>query len=188
MLPRRATVSFGAPRARWTMYWSVHQYQSPMIGAQISMPGPRELVVEVPGLPDDGPRRVRLEDGQPRGLLARGGDRLPEVEHLGSAEVPQLGPTAEPVQPVEGQAGRAPDEHDHLDGVVVDHRPHAPEERVEAGQQDDRNGADPEAVDRGAAHREVHLGQQRREHDPPAKIPTAIFERMNVMMETIERT
>src|SRR6516225_9142457 len=38
MLPRRASVSFGAPSARWTMYWSVHQYQRPMIGAQIAMP------------------------------------------------------------------------------------------------------------------------------------------------------
>ena len=38
MLPRRATVSFGAPRARWTMYWSVHQYQRPMTGAQMAMP------------------------------------------------------------------------------------------------------------------------------------------------------
>src|ERR1700690_1518961 len=43
MLPRRATFSFGAPRARWTMYWSVHQYQSPMMGAQISMPGQGNL-------------------------------------------------------------------------------------------------------------------------------------------------
>ena len=43
MLPRRAIVSFGAPRARWTMYWSVHQYQRPMIGAQISMPGHGKL-------------------------------------------------------------------------------------------------------------------------------------------------
>jgi hypothetical protein len=39
MLPRRAVLWSGAPSARWTMYWSVHQYQSPMIGAQISMPG-----------------------------------------------------------------------------------------------------------------------------------------------------
>jgi len=38
MVPRRASRSFGAPRARWTMYWSVHQYQSPMMGAQINMP------------------------------------------------------------------------------------------------------------------------------------------------------
>src|SRR5690349_306280 len=36
--PRRATVSFGAPSARCTMYWSVHQYHNPMIGAQISIP------------------------------------------------------------------------------------------------------------------------------------------------------
>ena len=38
MLPRRACCSFGAPKARCTMYWSVHQYHSPMIGAQKSMP------------------------------------------------------------------------------------------------------------------------------------------------------
>ena len=38
MLPWRAILSSGAPRARWTMYWSVHQYHSPMTGAQIAMP------------------------------------------------------------------------------------------------------------------------------------------------------
>ncbi len=38
MLPRRATLSFGAPSARCTIYWSVHQYHSPMTGAQIAMP------------------------------------------------------------------------------------------------------------------------------------------------------
>ena len=38
MLPRRATCSFGAPNARWTIYWSVHQYHRPMTGAQMAMP------------------------------------------------------------------------------------------------------------------------------------------------------
>src|SRR5207237_654556 len=39
MLPRRAVRSFFALRARCTMYWSVHQYHRPMMGAQSSMPG-----------------------------------------------------------------------------------------------------------------------------------------------------
>ncbi len=43
MLPRRAVRWSGAPSARWTMYWSVHQYHRPMIGAQISMPGQGKL-------------------------------------------------------------------------------------------------------------------------------------------------
>ena len=38
IVPRLASRSLGAPRVRCTMYWSVHQYQSPMIGAQKSMP------------------------------------------------------------------------------------------------------------------------------------------------------
>ena len=38
IVPRRASRSSGAPSVRWTMYWSVHQYQRPMIGAQKSMP------------------------------------------------------------------------------------------------------------------------------------------------------
>ena len=38
MLPRRATCWFGATSARCTMYWSVHQYHRPMIGAQKSIP------------------------------------------------------------------------------------------------------------------------------------------------------
>ncbi len=36
--PRRASCSFWAPSTRCTMYWSVHQYHKPMIGAQKSMP------------------------------------------------------------------------------------------------------------------------------------------------------
>ena len=38
IVPRRASVWFGAPSVRCTMYWSVHQYQRPMIGAQNSIP------------------------------------------------------------------------------------------------------------------------------------------------------
>ena len=38
MVPRRASRSLGAPSARWTMYWSVVQYQSPTMGAQKSIP------------------------------------------------------------------------------------------------------------------------------------------------------
>ena len=38
IVPRRARFSSRAPRARCTMYWSVHQYHMPMIGAQKSIP------------------------------------------------------------------------------------------------------------------------------------------------------
>ncbi len=38
IVPRRASVSLGAISVRWTMYWSVHQYHRPMMGAQNSMP------------------------------------------------------------------------------------------------------------------------------------------------------
>ena len=38
MLPRRASRSSTAVSVRWTMYWSVHQYHRPIIGAQKSMP------------------------------------------------------------------------------------------------------------------------------------------------------
>src|ERR1017187_8950866 len=43
MQPRRATRSLGAPRARWTMYWSVHQYHRRMTGAQMAMPSQGKL-------------------------------------------------------------------------------------------------------------------------------------------------
>src|ERR1041385_6255442 len=43
MEPRRASVSFLAPSARCTMYWSVHQYQRPTIGAQKSIPNHGKL-------------------------------------------------------------------------------------------------------------------------------------------------
>ncbi len=38
IVPRRASRSVGAPSVRWTMYWSVHQYHRPTIGAQKSIP------------------------------------------------------------------------------------------------------------------------------------------------------
>jgi hypothetical protein len=38
VVPRRASRSLGALSVRCTMYWSVHQYHRPMIGAQKSMP------------------------------------------------------------------------------------------------------------------------------------------------------
>src|ERR1019366_7932242 len=43
MQPRRAVASLGASRARWTMYWSVHQYHKPMTGAQMAMPSHGKL-------------------------------------------------------------------------------------------------------------------------------------------------
>src|SRR5438034_8645147 len=43
MLPCRATFSLGAPKALCTMYWSVHQYHSPMMGAQNSIPSHGKL-------------------------------------------------------------------------------------------------------------------------------------------------
>ncbi len=46
MLPRRAICSFGAPRARCTIYWSVHQYHRPMIGAQMAMPSQGKLLLK----------------------------------------------------------------------------------------------------------------------------------------------
>src|SRR5512145_2983851 len=46
MLPRRAIVSFGAPRARWTMYWSVHQYHNPITGAQMAIPSQGNWVLK----------------------------------------------------------------------------------------------------------------------------------------------
>ena len=36
--PRRASVRFFAASVRWTMYWSVHQYQMPTMGEAIRMP------------------------------------------------------------------------------------------------------------------------------------------------------
>src|SRR5687767_2936449 len=37
--PRLASFSFGAPNMRCTMYWSVHQYHNPIMGAQSNIPG-----------------------------------------------------------------------------------------------------------------------------------------------------
>ena len=38
IVPRRASVSFGAMNVRCTMCWSVHQYHRPTIGAQNNIP------------------------------------------------------------------------------------------------------------------------------------------------------
>ena len=72
-------------------------------------------------------------------------------------------------QAIEGQQGRAADEHEDLDGVVVGHGAHAAQGRVEARQRNHRHRADPEAVDLDPAQRQVHFRQQRREHDAPGE-------------------
>ena len=78
-------------------------------------------------------------------------------------------PAAEPRQPVRREETRSHDEDERLQGVGVRDRPHPAEHRVEPGEQHDRHGADPEAVERGASDVQPHLGQEGREDDPPCE-------------------
>ncbi len=165
MLPWRATFWFGAPSARWTMYWSVHQYQRPMTGAQIAMPSQGKLALKYQACLTIVAGGILLQHRRPGAFDAGRNQRLPEVEHVGTAERRAVTPQPPSLmQAVDRQQRRADDQDDDLDGVVVGHRAHAAEHRVETGQHDDQHRADPEAVDHDAADGDLHLRQQRAEH------------------------
>ena len=112
---------------------------------------------------------VELEHRRPRAFHSGRGKRLPEIEHLGSADGAQLAPSTELVEAVERQHGGAADEHDDLDRVVVGHRAHAADHGVEAGQHHDENRADPETVDDVAADGDLQFRQEGAEHDATGK-------------------
>ena len=120
---------------------------------------PRVVAVEVPR---DAPG---LADRRPRAFEARRHERLPQVEHLGAEHGPQLAPAPEPLQAEDRQQQRAEQQDDRLHGLGVGHGPHAPDDRVQAGQDHDRHRPDPEAVEDGAADVHLQPRQQRPEHD-----------------------
>ena len=64
---------------------------------------PGEIAVEIPRLFYHGTGRIRLHNRCPGGNLASGDNRLPEIEHVGAADAAQLAPTAELMEPIEGQ-------------------------------------------------------------------------------------
>ena len=74
IVPRRASLSLGAPSVRCTMYWSVHQYHNPMIGAQKSIPSHGKLVLKYQAMP------AGLLDRRPGALDAGRNQRLPQIE------------------------------------------------------------------------------------------------------------
>ena len=124
---------------------------------------PRVAAVEVPG-----DAAGFLHRG-PRALHPGGDDGLPQVEQVRVEHPAQLVPAAEPRKPVRREETRSHDEDERLQGVGVRDRPHPAEHRVEPGEQHDRHGADPEAVERGASDVQPHLGQECREDDPPCE-------------------
>ena len=110
-------------------------------------------------------RRRLLKHRRPGRFHPRRDQRLPEIEHVRAAEPAAVRPSRPSwIKPIDRQQRRAEDEHDDLDGVVVSHGAHAAEHGVKAGQRDDQDGADPEAVDAQAQQVEVHLRQQGAEH------------------------
>ena len=117
---------------------------------------PRVIVVEVPGHP------AGFLDRRPGPLDAVGHEGFPQVEHVRAGDAPQLAPAAEGLQAEVGHQGRADDEDEGLDGLGVGDRLEAAEDRVEAGDEDDQDGADPEAVEAEP----VQVGQQDAEDDP----------------------
>ena len=116
---------------------------------------PGIIVVEVPGHP------AGLLDRGPRPMDSRRDEGLPEVEHLPADDPPELAPAAEGLQAEVCHQGRADDEDERLDGFGVGDGLEPAHDRVEPGDEDDQNRADPEAVE---AH-EVELGQEDAEND-----------------------
>ena len=171
------------------MYWSVHQYHRPMIGAQKGMPSQGKLPLKYQACLTTCRRRSFSTGAQvpstPGGIS--GFQRLNMSEPQICA---QLAPAAQLDQPVDRQQGRADDEDDGLHGVVVGHGPHAAQHRVQAGQHDHQHRADPEAVDHRipADSRVAPPAAACANTTPPAKMPTAIFDTTNVISDTIEST
>ncbi len=121
---------------------------------------PREIAVEIPG------DAVLLDHRRPRALHALGNQRLPQVEHVGAENLAKFRPAAHVNEPENGDQQRTDDQHHRLQRLRVGHRAQPPQHRVQAGQQNHRHRAHPEAVERGEADVEPHLRQQGGEDDP----------------------
>ncbi len=100
-------------------------------------------------------------DGRPGALHAGRDEGLPEVEHLAAGDVAQGPPSAEGLEAEEGHQARADDEDEGLQGLGVGDGLEPAHDRVQAGDDDDQDGADPEAVQAEP----VELGQQDAEDD-----------------------
>ena len=155
-----------------------------LVGAPIPEPNdgraeehaePREIAVEIPSFPNDLARGVGLHDRGPSALDAGGDERLPEIEHIRAAPVAELTPSAETNQAVAGQQRGAGDQDGDLDGIVVSHGAHAAQGCVESGEHDNEHGADPEAVDGGAADVQTQLGKESAEDHAAGEDPNGDF-------------
>jgi len=69
-------------------------------------------------------------------------------------------PATEFVKTVKSENRRSADEHNNLHGVIVSHRPHTTDHRVETSENDHENRTDPEAVEFHAAEIQVNLRQE----------------------------
>ena len=120
---------------------------------------PRVVVVEVPR------HAAGFLHRSPGPFHSGRHERLPEVEHLRTAESAELAPAAQCMQSEHSDQQRTKHQDARLHGLRVGHRPQAAENRVEAGQHDHQNRADPETVERA----NPHLRQQHLEHDATGK-------------------
>src|SRR6266581_8548807 len=155
-----------------------------LVGAPIPEPNdgraeehaePGEIAVEIPSFPHDLACGVGLHDRGPSALDAGGNQRLPEIEHVRAAPVAELTPSAETNQAVAGQERGAGDQNSDLDRIVVGHGAHAAQGCVEPGEHDNEHGADPEAVDGGAADVQAQLGKESAEDHAAGEDPNRDF-------------
>ena len=132
---------------------------------------PRVVAVEVPGHP------AGLLHRRPGALDAGRDERLPEVEHVGVAAPREARSSRRACcSPKTVSSSGADDEDERLQRLGVGHRAHAAEHRVEPGQHDDRDRADPEGVeDRCRRRCSCISGSSVPNTMPPAKMPTAIL-------------
>jgi hypothetical protein len=124
---RRATFSLGAPSARCTMYWSVHQYHRPMTGAQMAMPSHGKLPLKYQACFTTWPAAFNSSTGAQVASTPAGVSGFQRLNMSEPQSAAQLVPAAQLVQAVEGQQAEPPDEDDDLHGVVVGHGAHAAE-------------------------------------------------------------
>src|ERR1700751_444930 len=101
------------------MYWSVHQYHRPMMGAQISIPNQGKAPLKYHACLVNAPALLYSITGCQEDSTPGGFNGLPQVNNARAATPAQFPPAAELMQAINGQAGRAGNQNEDLDRIVV---------------------------------------------------------------------
>ena len=125
---------------------------------------PGEIAVEIPRLLDHVAGGIEFLHRRPRGHLPAGTSGFQRLNMSEPQMRLEFVPAAQLDEAVNGQQGRAGDQDDNLNGVVVGHGAHAAEHGVKPGQHDDRDRSRSRSCRGGRAQVQPQLRQQGAEH------------------------